>query len=389
MKKNAQKNTDRKLGILGGGQLGKMLALDAARWNIDLYMLDKDHSFPAAPYCPNFRKGNFKDFDDVLKFGREVDILSIEIEAVNTEALHQLVVEGKIVHPDPGKLDIIKDKGKQKSFYRINSLPTSYFELFDGPEAIRKAVEEGKCKLPFVQKSRTEGYDGRGVKIIRTEKELEELLPSPSVIEELVDIEKELAVIAARNEKGEIKTFPVVEMEFNPDANLVEFLFAPASIDEKTASKAAALARDTIKAFDLCGLLAVELFLTRSGEILINEVAPRTHNSGHHTIESAETSQFEQQLRAILNLPLGDTRLLTPAVMVNLLGEPGHTGPAYYKGMEEALAIPGVHIHLYGKKETRPFRKMGHVTITDPDLEEAKRKAREVQLLLKVEAKEG
>lgn len=386
--KNTEKNTNRmKVGILGGGQLGKMLALDAARWDTELYMLDKDKSFPAAPYCPHFREGDFKNYDEVLAFGREVDVLSIEIEAVNTEALHQLKKEGKvIIHPAPDKLDIIKDKGKQKSFYRINSLPTSYFELFDGPEEIRKAVKEGKCKLPFVQKSRTEGYDGRGVKVVRTEKDLEELLPSPSVVEEMVDIDKELAVIAARNERGEIKTFPVVEMEFNPDANLVEFLFAPASIPEEVAAKAAGLAKDTIKAFDLCGLLAVELFLTRSGEILINEVAPRTHNSGHHTIESADTSQFEQHLRAILNLPLGDTRLLTPAVMVNLLGEPGHTGPAVYKGIEEALAIPGVHVHLYGKKETRPFRKMGHITVTDPDLEEAKRKAREVKAILKCES---
>lgn len=381
-------NGETKLGILGGGQLGKMMALPAANWHLPYWILDTDASVPAAPYATKFVAGDFRKEEDVLRFGRQVDVLTIEIEHVHTGALHQLVKEGIIVHPSPAVLDIIKDKGAQKLFYQKNDLPSSPFLLLDDEVAIREAVKEGQIQLPFVQKSRTGGYDGRGVTVIKTAEDLaNNLLPGPALIEELVDIDKELAVIVARNADGEVKSFPVVEMVFDPVANLVDYLLAPAQITQALEQKAIALAEQTAAAFGLSGLLAVELFLTKSGELLINEVAPRPHNSGHHTIESCLTSQFEQHLRSVLNLPLGDTRLLQTAVMLNILGEPDASGPANYSGMKEVLSIPDVFVHLYGKKETRPFRKMGHVTIMATNPQEALQKAEKVKAALKCGAK--
>lgn len=374
-----------KLGILGGGQLGRMLTLAAHNWHIATWVLDESKDFPAGQVCSHFVEGSFKNYDDVYRFGKQMDVLTIEIEHVNTDALLALEAEGVKIHPAPAKLNIIKDKGLQKEFYRKNKLPTSNFELFENPESIRKALTEGKLHFPFVQKSRTAGYDGRGVAVIRSAADLEKLLlPGASVVEELVDIEKELAVIVARNERGEVAAFPLVEMEFNPVANLVEFLISPAAVSPAIEKTARALAIQTIIAYDLCGLLAVEIFLTKSGELLINEVAPRTHNSGHHTIDSCYTSQFEQHLRAVLNLPLGSTKMKTASVMVNLLGEPGYSGPARYEGFEKCVSLEGVKVHLYGKATTRPFRKMGHVTILDDDPQTARAKAEEVKQTLKV-----
>lgn len=373
------------IGVLGGGQLGKMLALAAGPYHLPIDLLDTAEDFPAGPYARRFVKGNFKNYDDVYKFGKTVDVLTIEIEHVNTEALHQLQAEGVKVHPNPKALDTIKDKGLQKQFYADHDIPTSDFALFEDENALREAVAEGKRPLPFVQKSRTAGYDGRGVSVIKTQEDLTgKLLAGPCLVEELVDIEKEIAVIAARNENGEISTFPAVEMIFNPVANLVEFLSCPAELDQDLLKQADNLARQVINAYDLCGLLAVELFLTKSGNILVNEVAPRPHNSGHHTIESCYTSQYDQHLRAILNWPLGSTQLKSPAVMVNLLGAAEHTGPAYYEGLEKALALPGVNIHLYGKALTKPFRKMGHVTVLADSVEAAMETARATQDKLKV-----
>lgn len=373
-------NTDFKLGILGGGQLGKMLALAAGNWDLPIWSMDKTADFPAAPYSTKFIEGNFKDYDDVYNFGKKVDILTIEIEHVNTDALLQLEKEGLTVHPSPSRLNIIKDKGLQKQFYVDHNLPTADFSLYDGAEAIRTAVKAGTLTLPFVQKSRGGGYDGKGVAVIKTAQDLaEKLLPAASMVEPLVDIDKELAVVAARNADGEIKAFPTVEMEFNPTANLVEFLVCPADISAEVEQKATEIALKTIEAYEICGLLAVELFLTKSGDILINEVAPRPHNSGHHTIDSCYTSQFQQHLRAVLNWPLGDTTMKTPSVMVNLLGTEGHTGTAHYAGLGEVLQLPGVNLHLYGKKITKPFRKMGHATVTAPTTEEAKKIAKAVQ----------
>lgn len=376
--------TQIKVGILGGGQLGKMLAIEAANWHLPIYALDTSRDFPAGAISTHFVEGNFNDYEDVLNFGRKVDVLTIEIEHVNTAALLQLEQEGIAVHPKPESLNIIKDKGLQKLFYQENAIPTAPFSLCAGEKAVRNAITEGRLAFPFVQKSRTAGYDGKGVVVIRQEADLENLLPGPCVIEDKIEIEKELAVVVAKSPSGQIEAFPVVDMEFNPVANLVEFLFCPAKIESAIETQALALAKQVIRKYDLCGLLAVELFLTKTGELIVNEVAPRPHNSGHHTLDSCYTSQFEQHLRAILDLPLGSTKMKSPSVMVNLLGEDGFKGSAKYSGLEECLAMEGVKVHIYGKTITKPFRKMGHVTILEETLEKAIQKAKKVKSTLKV-----
>ena len=373
-----------KVGILGAGQLGKMLCQAASPWELPIHCLDASKDFPAGPYCQGFTEGNFKDYEDVLQFGRQMDLLTIEIEHVNTEALALLQKEGKTVHPNPQSLSIIKDKGLQKQFYATHKIPTADFQLFDSKEILIEAIMDGTRPIPFVQKSRLAGYDGKGVAVIRSMEDVNsKLLAGPCMVEDLVAIEKEIAVVVARNEKGEIRAFDPVEMEFHPTANLVEFLSCPAILTSAQATRCIELSKQIIEAFDICGLLAVELFLNKSGEIIVNEVAPRPHNSGHHTIDSALTSQYEQHLRGILNLPLGSTKMTSPSIMVNLLGHPDHTGPVYYEGLAECLAIEGVKIHIYGKSITKPFRKMGHVTVVADTLPEARKKAQKVQKLLK------
>lgn len=386
MTKKAYLNTDFKLGVLGGGQLGKMMGQVAQKWSLPLWVLDQDRNFPAGSIAHQFVEGNFKSEADVLNFGKQVDVLTIEIEHVHVGALQQLVANGLPVHPRPEALAIIKDKGLQKQFYKQQQLPTADFQLFDSGEAIREAVIAGKLALPFVQKTRTAGYDGKGVAVIRTEADLKKILPPASLVEPLVPIQKEIAVIAARNPSGAMSAFPPVEMMFHPEANLVEFLLCPARISPAIAKQATELALATIQAFDLCGLLAVELFLDEADQLLINEVAPRPHNSGHHTIESCYTSQFEQHIRAVLDLPLGSTKLQNPAVMINLLGAPDFSGTAKYQGFAEALQVPGGHLHLYGKTQTKPFRKMGHATILAETLEEALRQAHQLKNTLRIEA---
>ncbi len=373
-----------KVGILGGGQLGKMLCLSAQNWHLQTWILDVSNDFPAGQVCSKFVTGNFKNYDDVYSFGKQVDVLTIEIEHVNIAALQQLESEGVVVHPSSSALKIIKDKGLQKQFYQKNNLPSSNFELYESEMLVKEHLKNGTLQYPFVQKSRTGGYDGRGVAVIRSEQDLPKLLPGACVIEDLVDIQKELAVIVAKNESGEVQCFPAVEMELNPVANLVEFLSCPADITDKIADEAKSLAKATIEAYDICGLLAVELFLTNDNQLLVNEVAPRTHNSGHHTIDSCYTSQFQQQLRAILNLPLGSTRMLSPSIMVNLLGEDGFQGQAIYEGLDQCMAEEGVKIHLYGKEITKPFRKMGHATVLAESLSLAREKARLVKEKLKI-----
>lgn len=377
---------NKKIGILGGGQLGKMLCLEAARLDLNISILDKEASFPAAKLCQRFVEGDFKNYEDVMAFGRTVDILTIEIETVNVEALKDLVDEGKIVHPDPYKLEIIKDKKLQKEFYIKNQFPCTNFKDYKNASEVKIAFESGDIKIPFVQKARTDGYDGRGVHVVRKENDLDSLLDVPCIIEPMVDIAKEIAVIVARNEKDQVKSFPAVEMEFNPTANLVEYLFCPSYLDDIQEAVAQKLAKDIIRSFDICGLLAVEMFLTNSGKILINEVAPRPHNSGHHTIDSSPTSQFEQHLRAILNMPLGSTKTLSPSVMVNLLGDENEQGPVKYCNIDKVLDLPGVHLMLYGKKDTRPFRKMGHATVVARNLDDARDKAEQVKTLLKIKS---
>ncbi|MBK8556675.1 MAG: 5-(carboxyamino)imidazole ribonucleotide synthase [Lewinellaceae bacterium] len=381
-------DTTKKIGILGGGQLGKMLCLAAAEWDFKTYILDASADYPAGAVSTGFVTGDFNNYDDVMRFGQDMDVLTIEIEHVNTVALHALVAAGKAVHPSPVALDIIKDKGLQKDFYQQHGIPTAPYRLYEDEKQLRKAVQSGERTLPFVQKSRTAGYDGRGVAVIRNEDDLDsKLLPGPCVAEDMIEMQAEIAVIAARSPSNEVSVFPAVEMDFHPEANLVEWLVCPARISPLVEAEAEALAERVIRAYDLCGLLAVEMFLDKEGNLLVNEVAPRPHNSGHHTIDSASTSQYQQHLRAICDMPLGATTQLQPAVMVNLLGEPGHSGPVQYAGAAECLHLEGVHIHLYGKAETRPYRKMGHVTVCAETLEDAIKKAKMVKAKLKVLSK--
>lgn len=373
-----------KLGILGGGQLGKMLTLAASNWDVNTYVLDPNNECSAATTCSKYVQGDFTSYEDVYNFGKEVDLITIEIENVNIDALKQLKAEGKNVYPDPQILEIIKDKGLQKTFYKEHNIPSSEFELFNDEQAIKDAVQKGDLTIPFVQKSRSEGYDGKGVKVVTTLDDLNELLPGPSLAEKKVQIKKELSVIVARNPSGDIKCFPIVEMEFNHEANLVEYLLCPAEVSNEIAEEAKELAIKLVKAMEFEGLLAVEMFLDTDGNILINEVAPRPHNSGHHTIESAFTSQYEQHLRAILDFPLGVTEAKIPSIMLNVLGEPGYEGEVKLSGLKECMSCEGVKLHMYGKKITKPFRKMGHITILDKDIEQAKKKANYIKENFKV-----
>jgi len=375
-----------KLGIIAGGQLGKMLIQEASKWDIVTYVLDNDEHCPAGSIASHFIKGSNLDFDSVYQFGKMVDILTFEIENVNIDALKKLKSEGIRIAPDPDILALIQDKGLQKDFYKRNGIPTSNFTLVNSTEDIIEGIEKGEIKIPFVQKLRKGGYDGRGVAVINTKNDLPKLLNGASVVEEKVNIAKEISVIVARNGKGEVKSYPVVEMLFDPKANLVDKLICPSSISVEQSEKAVGLASEIIELLNMEGLLAVEFFVDKNGEVIVNEMAPRTHNSGHHTIESVITSQFEQHLRAILNLPLGSTKLKLPSVMINILGTEGYEGPVMYEGLTESMAIDGVKIHLYGKKITKPYRKMGHITVLSSSLECALQKAEKVKQLIKVKS---
>ena len=371
-----------KLGVLGGGQLGRMLIQEAINYNISVGILDPDDNAPCKEIASEFKKGSLNDFDTVYTFGKQVDLLTIEIENVNVEALEKLEKEGLKVYPQPSVLRMIQDKGLQKNFYKENNIPTADFFLIENKDEILKYASY----FPLMQKLRKGGYDGKGVTKLSDVKKLEKAFIEPSVLEKLIDFEKEISVIVARNASGEIKTFPVVEMDFNPEANLVEFLFSPADISNELIIKATEIAHEVASKSGIIGLLAVEMFVTKQGEILVNEIAPRPHNSGHQTIEGNITSQYEQHLRAILDLPLGSTKITLPSVMINLLGEKGFEGDAQYEGLEDVLKIEGVNIHLYGKKTTKPFRKMGHVTVVDESLEVARQKAKMVKEKLKIKA---
>lgn len=375
-----------KLGIIAGGQLGKMLIQEASKWDVITYVLDSDAHCPASTIATNTIQGSNTDFDAVYNFGKMVDLLTFEMENVNIEALKKLKSEGHNIIPDPDILELIQDKGKQKEFYQEKKIPTTPFKNYTTLNEIKQAIENGAIQFPFVQKLRTGGYDGRGVSVINDKNELYKLLDGASVIESKVNIEKEIAVIAARNKKGEIKCYPVVEMLFDPAANLVDKLICPSKISKEQADIATRIASEIIADLNMQGLLAVEMFIDTKGNIIVNEVAPRTHNSGHHTIESVVTSQFEQHLRAIFNLPLGSTMLKLPAVMVNILGGEGFEGPVKYEGLTESMAIEGIKIHLYGKKITKPFRKMGHITVMSTTLESALQKADQLKQLIKVKA---
>ena len=370
---------DLRLGVLGGGQLGRMLIQAANDLNIHIHCLDPDPNAPCSEIAHSFSCGSLTDFNTVLNFGSDKHLITVEIENVNVEALIELEKKGVKVFPQPNVLKLIQDKGLQKEFYLKNNIPTAAFELISS-----KAELLLKTDFPFVHKLRTGGYDGKGVKIISNLSEAEQSFDAPSVIEEKIDFQKELSVLVARNEKGEIKTFPLVECEFNPEANLVEFLFSPADVSPEIELKAKEIASQLIGKLNMVGLLAVELFLTKSNELLVNEIAPRPHNSGHHTIECCTTSQFSQHLRAILNLPLGDTSLIQAGAMINLVGEKEFNGPVIYDGLENLLSIPGVFPHLYGKEISKPFRKMGHITITGKNINELKAKRDKIKGLIRV-----
>lgn len=371
-----------KLGMLGGGQLGKMFIQEAVNYNVQVCVLDPDNNAPCALIAHEFVNGNFKDYDTVMSFGKDKLVLTIEIEHVNTKALTDLEKQGVKVFPQPHVLELIKDKGLQKQFYQKHNIPTAPYYLVENRAEVKKYISE----FPFMQKARTGGYDGKGVYVLKSEEAIENCFDAPSVLEKFVDFEKEVSVIVARNEQGEMVTYPIVELEFNPVANLVEYLKCPANVSRAIEEQAAEIAKNVAEKLGVIGLLAVEFFLTKDGQLLVNEVAPRTHNSGHQTIEGNVTSQFEQHMRSVLGLPLGDTSVTLPSVMLNLLGEDGFTGPAKYENLEEVMAMPQVHVHLYGKYLTKPYRKMGHVTITDNSLEEAYGKAKRVKELLKVVA---
>ena len=368
------------LGVVGGGQLGRMLIQAAIDLNIDVHVLDPDANAPCRDIATQFTQGSLTDAGTVYKFAQACDVITIEIENVSTEALQKLREEGKKVYPEPNVISLIQDKREQKQFYQQHGIPTAPFVLTEQ----KSDLEQHQDMFPAVQKLGRAGYDGRGVQKIQSPEDISKGFDQPGLLERLIDFEKELAVIVARNPSGEVKAFPVTEMVFHPEHNLVEYLFAPANISTEIAQKATDLAKKVIEELNMTGLLAVEMFLTRDGEILVNEVAPRSHNSGHHTIEGNATSQYAQHLRSILDLPLGSTNTLIPAAMVNLLGEDGYTGEAQYQGLDKVLAVDGINVHLYGKKLTKPFRKMGHVTILDQNLDQLKEKAQFVKEHLKV-----
>jgi len=370
------------IGVLGGGQLGRMLIQAANSLDIQLHMLDPDPHAPCAQIAYSFQVGSLTDFETVMAFGQNKDLLTVEIENVNTDALRELEKQGVKVFPQPHILELIRDKGTQKQFYLDNGIPTAPFVFCE-----TSLPSENPFGFPVVHKLRTGGYDGKGVNIIKEESQLRNSFTEPSIFEKCIPFSKELSVIVARNEAGQTNCFPLVECEFNPEANLVEFLFSPAAVSSEIEEKAKCIAIEIIEKLDMVGLLAVELFLTQDGELLVNEIAPRPHNSGHHTIEIARCSQFEQHLRAILNLPLGDTSLHSAGAMLNLVGEKGYDGPVVYEGLEEVLQIPGVHPHLYGKAQTKPFRKMGHVTISASNMTEVRQIAAKVKETIRVVSK--
>ncbi|MEH0158219.1 5-(carboxyamino)imidazole ribonucleotide synthase [Limibacter armeniacum] len=372
-----------KLGVLGGGQLGRMLIQSGINLNLYTKVLDPDPSAPCSNLADEFVVGALTEYKTVMQFGEDVDVLTIEIENVNTEALEELERQGVKVYPQPSLIRMIQDKRTQKQFYRENDIPTSDFFLISD----KKELEDFKNFLPAVQKIGKGGYDGRGVLKLKDESDFEEAFDAPSVLEKLVDIEKEISIIIARNKKGETKAFPPVELVYH-DANLVDYLLGPAEISEEVAQRAEEIATDLVNKMEFVGLLAVELFVAKDGKVLVNEIAPRTHNSGHQTIEANYTSQFEQHLRAILDMPLGSTKLRTPSAMVNVLGEPGYEGKAVYEGLNEVLAQEGIYVHLYGKLYTKPHRKMGHVTIIDEDKDKLLEKINFVKENLKVITKE-
>ena len=380
-------SSDFKLGILGGGQLGKMLLTETRKWDIHTAVLDPSDAAPCKYGSSYFEVGDLMDYDTVYGFGKNVDVLTIEIEHVNSDALEALEEEGVQVHPNSEALRTIQNKAKQKLFYIDHDIPTAPFSRFAYASEIPESVAHGGLNYPFVWKSAQFGYDGQGVKIIHAEADLKDLPQGECITEDLIPFKFELAVIVARSSSGEVRSYPVVEMEFHPGANQVEYVLCPARISDEIAKQARQIAEKVALELKHVGLLAVEFFLDQEDQLLVNEVAPRPHNSGHYSIEASITNQFEQHLRAILGLPLGDTSSKVAAVMVNLVGAEGHQGLVNYEGISDILSMDGVTPHIYGKKETRPFRKMGHVTIVDENIDKARQIAAKVKKSIRVISK--
>ena len=372
------------IGILGGGQLGKMTLEVSNKWGIKIYILDPDEDCPSKSLCNEFFQGDLMDFDTVYNFGQKVDIITIEIENINVDALEQLKKENKIVYPQPKVLKIIQDKSLQKEFYLKNNIPSTPFITCNSRQEIKKIISNGDRSFPFIWKSSKMGYDGYGVKLIEDNNSIEGVPDKHCIIEDKAKIEKELSVMVVSMPSGQLINYPVVEMEFNDRSNQVEYIISPARISQEIKEKAENIALRVSKLFGNIGLLAVEMFLTTDGDILVNEVAPRPHNSYHFSIEGSETSQFEQLIRSILDLPLGKTNIINNSVMVNLVGEDNTKGPVVYKNMDQIIGIKGVNSHIYGKKETRPNRKMGHITVTNSNIEEAIKIAKEIKETVKV-----
>ena len=377
-------SSDFKLGILGGGQLGKMLLSETRKFDIQTYVFDPSMDAPCQFGATKFFIGDLMDYETVYDFGKKVDLLTIEIENINLNALEKLEAEGLKIFPSPKTLRLIQNKGVQKDFYVENKIPTAAFKRFNNLYNLRAEIEDGVIEMPFVWKCAQFGYDGNGVKVVRSISDIENLPNVECIAEQMVNFKNELAVIVARSASGEVKTYPVVEMEFHPEANQVEYVICPARIDLNITEKANEIALKVSKAYNHVGLLAVEMFQTHDEEILVNEVAPRPHNSGHYSIEASYTSQFENHLRAILDLPLGNTASKVAGIMVNLVGAEGYSGNVTYENIEKIMAIDGVTPHIYGKRETRPFRKMGHVTIVNVDMNKAREIAEVVKNSIKV-----
>ncbi len=373
----------KKAGILGGGQLGRMLLQAAANYPVETFVMENDANCPAAHLCHHFTKGDINNFDDVYNFGKGLDAITIEIESVNEDALEKLEAEGVKIYPRPSALRTIKDKILQKEFYKNNSIPTAAFEITQKKEDIHQHTGF----LPAAHKIGKGGYDGRGVQLMKTADDIAKGFDAPSVLEKMVDIHKEIAVIIGVGNDGDTRLYPAVDMLFDPYLNLLNYQLSPADIPEKVLWRIEAIARKVVKDLQSPGIFAVELFIDRAGEIYVNETAPRVHNSGHHTIEANYCSQFDMLWRIILNYPLGNTSHILPAAIVNLLGADGHTGTAHYEGLEEILQIENCFVHIYGKTETKPGRKMGHVTVLSSERQELVHQANRIRQTLKVVSK--
>ena len=375
-----------KIGIIGGGQLGKMILNETNKWSLNISILDSNKNSPCKNLCNGFYVGDLLDYENVLNFGRKCDLITYEIEHINTQALFDLEKEGITVYPKPETLKIIQDKNSQKEFYKRNELPTADFSFYSNVNDLKNGIKEGKIEFPCVWKKTKFGYDGFGVKILKSVEDLNDIPESEMIIEKLIPFEKEIAVIVARNSKGKIKNFDVVEMEFNEISNQVEFVISPSNISKEIKNDAIKIAIEIAEKFNLIGLLAVEMFLTEDNQILINEVAPRPHNSGHFTLDACNTSQFEQHIRAILGIELGDVSQKGNAIMLNLVGEENSFGKVTYSNLDNALNDDSSYVHIYGKEETRPNRKMGHITIICDNFEDAYTKAKNFKNTIKVKS---